>query len=93
MSFFGGGGYQQQQQQINPQNIAMAEQELEMVTDLFNRIVDSCHKKCISREYDQNDLSQGEAVCIDRCVAKFIEVNTKVGEKMQQVGGQQQQQQ
>lgn len=27
----------QSQQAVNPQNIAMAEQELEMVTDLFNR--------------------------------------------------------
>ncbi|CAO3639990.1 mitochondrial import inner membrane translocase [Mucor lusitanicus] len=88
MSFFGGGGLQQNQQAINPQNIALAEQELEMVTDLFNRIADSCHKKCISTNYDQADLSQGEAVCIDRCVAKFIDVNTKVGEKMQQMGGQ-----
>lgn len=35
MSFFGGG--MQSQQAINPQNVAMAEQELEMVTDLFNR--------------------------------------------------------
>jgi hypothetical protein len=37
MSFFGGGNLQQNQQTINPQNIALAEQELEMVTDLFNR--------------------------------------------------------
>lgn len=79
----------QQQQTVNPQNIALAEQELEMVTDLFNRIADSCHKKCISTEYAQADLTQGEAVCIDRCVAKFIDVNSKVGEKMQQMGGQQ----
>lgn len=35
MSFFGGG--MQGQQTVNPQNIAMAEQELDMVTDLFNR--------------------------------------------------------
>jgi hypothetical protein len=56
---------------------------------LQNRIADSCHKKCISKEYAQADLTQGEAVCIDRCVAKFIDVNTKVGEKMQQMGGQQ----
>jgi hypothetical protein len=28
---------QARQQTINPQNIALAEQELEMVTDLFNR--------------------------------------------------------
>ncbi|KAG2207674.1 mitochondrial import inner membrane translocase subunit tim10 [Mucor mucedo] len=86
MSFFGGGNMQAQQQTINPQNIAMAEQELEMVTDLFNRIADSCHKKCISKEYVQADLSQGEAVCIDRCVAKFLDVNSKVGEKMQKMG-------
>ncbi|CEG67464.1 protein transporter tim10 [Rhizopus azygosporus] len=90
MSFFGGGNMQARQQTINPQNIALAEQELEMVTDLFNRIADSCHKKCISTDYNQADLSQGEAVCVDRCVAKFIEVNAKVGEKMQQMGTQQQ---
>lgn len=104
MSFFG-GNMQAQQQAVNPQNIALAEQELEMVTDLFNRylwnlrdnvrffcwrvhrITESCHKKCISKEYTQGDLNQGEAVCIDRCVAKFLDVNSKVGEKMQQMGG------
>ncbi|GAA5799911.1 hypothetical protein HPULCUR_005332 [Helicostylum pulchrum] len=86
MSFFG-GNMQTQQQAINPQNIALAEQELEMVTDLFNRITESCHKKCIYKEYTQGDLNQGEAVCIDRCVAKFLDVNSKVGEKMQQMGG------
>ncbi|CAO3688087.1 unnamed protein product [Rhizopus microsporus] len=90
MSFFGGGNMQARQQTINPQNIALAEQELEMVTDLFNCIADSCHKKCIATDYNQADLSQGEAVCVDRCVAKFIEVNAKVGEKMQQMGTQQQ---
>jgi import inner membrane translocase subunit TIM10 len=37
MSFFGGGRNMQAQGAINPQNIAMAEQELEMTTDLFNR--------------------------------------------------------
>ncbi|KAG2216873.1 hypothetical protein INT45_009404 [Circinella minor] len=87
MSFFGGNAMQSQQA-VNPQNIAMAEQELEMVTDLFNRIVDSCYTKCISKEYQQNDLTQGESVCIDRCVSKFFDVNTKVGEKMQQMGQQ-----
>ncbi|CAO3613464.1 unnamed protein product [Cunninghamella echinulata] len=89
MSFFGGGGMQQSQA-VNPQNIAMAEHELEMVTELFNRIAESCHTKCISKEYAQNDLTQGEAVCIDKCVAKFVDVYTKVGVKMQQNMGQQQ---
>jgi mitochondrial import inner membrane translocase subunit TIM10 len=28
-------------------------------------------------------LNKGESVCLDRCVAKFFEVNIKVSEKMQ----------
>ncbi|OBZ88884.1 Mitochondrial import inner membrane translocase subunit tim10 [Choanephora cucurbitarum] len=86
MSYFGVGA--QQQQTINPQNIAMAEQELEMVTDLFNRIVDSCHAKCINLSNGQADLTQQDTLCIDNCVAKFFDTNTKVGEKMQKMGQQ-----
>lgn len=46
----------------------------------------SCHAKCISPRYAEGDLSKGESVCIDRCVAKFFEVNKKVGEKLQNMG-------
>ena len=42
----------------------------------------SCHAKCISTRYAEGDLNKGESVCIDRCVAKFFEVNKKVGEKL-----------
>ncbi|KAI8335546.1 Tim10/DDP family zinc finger protein [Chlamydoabsidia padenii] len=77
-----------QQQAIDPQNIMMAEQELEMVTDLFNRISDSCYTKCVNRQYEQNELSATESSCIDTCVGKFLEINTKVGEKMQTMGQQ-----
>ncbi|KAI7870461.1 Tim10/DDP family zinc finger-domain-containing protein [Spinellus fusiger] len=86
MSFFGKNA--QGQQAINPQNIAMAEQELEMVTGLYNRIANSCHKKCVPIQYEQGELSQTETVCVDACVAKFFEVNTLVGLKMQQMGQQ-----
>ena len=43
----------------------------------------SCHNKCISARYPDADLNKGESVCIDRCVAKFNEVQKKVGEKLQ----------
>ncbi|KAG2208038.1 hypothetical protein INT46_010132 [Mucor plumbeus] len=86
MSYFGNGA--QQQQTINPQNIAMAEQELEMVTDLFNRIVDSCHSKCVKLDTGAGELSQQDQTCIDNCVAKFFETNSKVGEKMQKMSQQ-----
>ncbi|KAG0261947.1 protein transporter tim10 [Mortierella polycephala] len=74
-------------QSVNMQNMAMAEQELEMVSDLFNRIVSSCHEKCIPKTYIEGDLNKGEAVCIDRCVSKFFEVNKSVGTKLQQMSG------
>ncbi|EJF66501.1 Tim10/DDP family zinc finger-domain-containing protein [Dichomitus squalens] len=71
---------------INQERVEMATQELDMITDIFNRLVSSCHAKCISTRYAEGELNKGESVCIDRCVAKFFEVNKKVGEKMQAVG-------
>lgn len=41
-------------------------QQLEMVTDTFNKLVSSCHQKCISTRYMEPDLNKGESVCIDR---------------------------
>lgn len=40
-------------------------------------------KKCVPADYREGDLNKGESVCLDRCVAKFFEVNMKVSEKMQ----------
>ena len=53
------------------------------LTHFINR---SCHSKCISPRYADADLNKGESVCIDRCVAKFHEVQKKVGEKLQNRG-------
>lgn len=57
-----------------------------------NRLVHSCHAKCIQPDpmkgrYAEGELLKGEGVCIDRCTAKFFEVNKKVGERMQTMGG------
>ncbi|KAJ8507533.1 hypothetical protein ONZ45_g9594 [Pleurotus djamor] len=71
---------------VNPERIEMAVTELDTVTDFFNRMVSSCHAKCISTRYSEADLNKGESVCIDRCVAKFNEVQKKVGEKLQNRG-------
>ncbi|KAL4399630.1 protein transporter Tim10 [Malassezia pachydermatis] len=60
--------------------------ELDMITDVFNRLVEACHAKCISPRYAEPDLNKGESVCIDRCVSKFFAVNAKVGEQMQAMG-------
>ncbi|KAL0950876.1 hypothetical protein HGRIS_007635 [Hohenbuehelia grisea] len=85
MSFLGRGG-STPTGGVNPERIDMAVTELDTVTDFFNRMVSSCHAKCISTRYADADLNKGESVCIDRCVAKFSEVQKKVGEKLQNRG-------
>ncbi|KAF9459482.1 Tim10/DDP family zinc finger-domain-containing protein [Collybia nuda] len=84
MSFLGRGG--NAPSGVNAEKIDMAITELDTVTDFFNRMVSSCHAKCISARYAEPDLNKGESVCIDRCVAKFNEVQKKVGEKLQNRG-------
>lgn len=56
------------QQGINPQQIEMAETELSMISDIFDRLVRSCHTKCISDSYREGELNKGEGVCVDRSV-------------------------
>lgn len=53
---------------------------------MFSTLHRSCHNKCIASRYAEPDLNKGESVCVDRCVAKFFEVNKKVGERMQAAG-------
>ncbi|KAI5810350.1 mitochondrial import inner membrane translocase subunit tim10 [Pyronema omphalodes] len=79
MSFLGFGG----SQRSSAEKIAAAETELEMVTDMFNRLSNSCTKKCIPTDYKEGELNKGESVCLDRCVSKFFEINIKVSEQMQ----------
>ena len=73
MSFlFGGSG------PTSAQKIEAAQTELEMITDMFNRLQQSCTRKCIPNDYREGDLNKGESVCLDRCVGKFFEINVKV---------------
>eukprot|EP01147_Barroeca_monosierra_P004899 gene4899-6902_t len=66
----------------NPLDAIASEVELEAITDLFQKLISSCQKKCIATTYKDDQLSKGEIVCIDRCVAKFLEVHEMVGKKM-----------
>ncbi|KAJ9628828.1 protein transporter tim10 [Taxawa tesnikishii (nom. ined.)] len=80
MSFLFGGA---RPQPSSAEKIAAAEAEIDMVSDMYNRLVETCTKKCIPPTYREGDLNKGESVCLDRCVSKFFEVNIKVSEKMQ----------
>lgn len=66
MSFFGNGARAAPSGQPDQARLAEAAMELEAVSDLFNRIVSSCHAKCISPRYAEPELNKGEGVCVDR---------------------------
>ncbi|CCK73102.1 protein transporter TIM10 KNAG_0M02490 [Huiozyma naganishii CBS 8797] len=84
MSFLGFGNGQPQPS--SDQKITAAETELDLVTDMFNKLVDNCYKKCINSSYNEGELNKTESGCLDRCVAKYFETNVKVGENMQKMG-------
>lgn len=62
--------------------------EIEMMSDMYTRMTNSCHKKCIPTKYKDSEIGKGEAVCIDRCVAKYWEIHERVGKKLQNMSTQ-----
>ncbi|KAK9900581.1 hypothetical protein P389DRAFT_166023 [Cystobasidium minutum MCA 4210] len=71
---------------VNSEKLEAATVELEMVSDMFNRLVRSCHAKCVDRHYLEETLNKGEGVCADRCVSKWFSTNELIGERMQAQG-------
>ncbi|XP_018017409.1 mitochondrial import inner membrane translocase subunit Tim10 [Hyalella azteca] len=57
--------------------------EVEMMSDMYTRMTNACHAKCIPSKFKDAELGKGEAVCIDRCVAKYWEIHEQVGRKLQ----------
>lgn len=58
--------------------------EIEMMSDMYNRMTSACHKKCIPK-YSEPELGKGESVCLDRCVAKYLDVHERIGKKLTQI--------
>lgn len=56
--------------------------EIEMMADMYNRMTNACHRKCIPPRYRDPDLSKGESVCLDRCVAKYMDIHDKIGKRL-----------
>ena len=50
-------------------------------TNIF-RLTRSSRKKCIPPKYHEGELSKGEAICLDRCVSKFMDVQERAGKKL-----------
>lgn len=60
----------------------MAELEVEMMSDMYNRMTRACQRKCVTKKYKDSELSKGESVCIDRCVSKYLDIHEKIGKQL-----------
>ncbi|KAL5727874.1 protein transporter tim10 [Ranunculus cassubicifolius] len=70
------------------QIFTVAEKEMEYRVDLFNRLTTTCFKKCVENRYKEPDLNMGETSCIDRCVSKYWQVTSMVGQMLSSQGQQ-----
>ncbi|KAM3516242.1 hypothetical protein MY11210_000001 [Beauveria gryllotalpidicola] len=83
MSFLGMG----RPQPTSEEKIDAVVGELRLLSDSLDRLQRSCKQKCIPTDYREADLNKGEAVCLDRCVEKFIGTSMIISGIMQQQGG------
>ncbi|KAK1752536.1 mitochondrial import inner membrane translocase subunit tim-10 [Echria macrotheca] len=79
MSMFGFGA----RQPTSAEKIAAVENELKMIATMHARMTKICSQKCIDATYREGDLAKGEAVCLDRCSAKFFEAHQKISDQLQ----------
>ena len=59
----------------------MLDFEIGAMTEMYTKMVNVCHQKCVPRKYSDSDLPKGETVCLDRCAAKYFEFYENVGKK------------
>jgi len=62
----------------------VADLEVEMMADMYNRMTNACQKKCINTNYSGSELEKGESVCLDRCVAKYLDIHDRIGKQLTQ---------
>jgi import inner membrane translocase subunit TIM10 len=55
--------------------------EARAMQSMFSKMTDQCFKKCVTR-FGDAEIGVGEGACIDRCCEKYIEVQKKVGQRL-----------
>ncbi|XP_060069448.1 mitochondrial import inner membrane translocase subunit Tim10-like [Ylistrum balloti] len=61
---------------------SLQELEVEMMQDLYQRASGVCLKKCLPPNGKETELNKNEAVCIDKCIAKYLEIQEVVNKKL-----------
>ncbi len=68
--------------------VQLATAELEGMTNLFNRLADSCFDKCVVK-LSSADMAVGELACDDRCAIKYMEAQTIIADVIKKTNQQQ----
>merc|ERR1712035_59061 len=56
--------------------------EQEIMVEMYERMITSCHNKCIAQKYIEADLNKAESVCTDRCVSKYMDLHDLIGKEI-----------
>jgi len=57
--------------------------ELKTISDMYQKMSAACFRKCVL-SLSEAELNVGELSCTDRCVAKYLQAQEKVGAKFQE---------
>ncbi|XP_076635553.1 translocase of inner membrane 10 [Colletes latitarsis] len=72
--------------QLNEDQLKVVQElEIEMMSDMYTRMTSACHRKCIPPKYLESELTKGESICLDRCIAKYLDVHERIGKKFTQI--------
>ena len=78
-----------QQEEIAKQQFEQQKMEVVFTTNMFNKMVKNCFRKCVPKLTEEPDLNVAEMTCVDRCVSKYMKFHTKVGTEMLKQNAQQ----
>jgi len=57
--------------------------ELAKIETIFGNIRSSCFLKCV-HQFNESEINPAEAICVDRCVVKFLKTHEKVAHRLGQ---------
>mmetsp|Transcript_11882 Transcript_11882/g.17718 ORF Transcript_11882/g.17718 Transcript_11882/m.17718 type:complete len:97 (-) Transcript_11882:109-399(-) len=67
-----------------PSRLEVARLEVEMMSDMYQKMVDTCFSKCIVN-MKEDSLSVGEMSCTDRCAFKYLSSQEAVGNRIKEI--------
>uniref|UniRef100_A0A915J5I5 Mitochondrial import inner membrane translocase subunit n=1 Tax=Romanomermis culicivorax TaxID=13658 RepID=A0A915J5I5_ROMCU len=52
---------------------------------LYNHLTEACFSNCVF-DFNRRNLAKGESSCVEKCVAKYMNLNRKIADVFAQIG-------